>query len=71
MAITEAASDQLGVHQAKLIEEHIKVIPEAKELDANRGRIDIVVYNHGLYTIKLGANMDKCHTALSIMPSSD
>lgn len=42
-----------------LYDTDIRVIPEAKELDANRGRIDIVVFNHGVYAIELGANMDK------------
>jgi len=42
-----------------LYDKDIRVIPEAKELDANRGRIDIVVFNHGVYAIELGANMNK------------
>lgn len=34
-----------------------RVIPEAKDAVRTRQRIDIVVINHGVYVIELGANM--------------
>ena len=39
--------------------DNARVIPEAKELGSGRRRIDLVAYNHSVYTIELGANMDQ------------
>lgn len=44
---------------------HPRVIPEAKVLASGLRCIDLVAYNHGVYLIELGANMDQHkHTEL-------